>query len=132
MNKVILIGRWTKDIDFKALESGKSLSKSSIAIDDGYGEKKQTYFFDVEMWGKTAEAVANFSGKGKRVAIEGRLKVDTWEKDGQKRSAVKIIADQVEFLESNKDGSQRADKPETDKDPFTGSGTPISDDDLPF
>ncbi|MFD0673956.1 single-stranded DNA-binding protein [Cohnella sp. GCM10027633] len=84
MNKVVLSGRWSKDIDFKALDSGKTVAKSSIAVDEGYGDKKQTFFFEVEMWGKTAEAVANYSGKGKKVLIEGRLKVEQWVKDGQK------------------------------------------------
>lgn len=130
MNKVILTGRWSKDIDFKALDSGKAVAKSSIAVDDGYGDKKQTHFFEVEMWGKTAEAVANYSSKGKKILIEGRLKVDSWEKDGQKRYATRIVAEQVEFLEFN----SKSDGEETG-----GKGTisppdypPIDDSDLPF
>lgn len=133
MNKVTLTGRWTKDFECKALDSGKFLAKSSIAVDDGYGDKKQTFFFDVEMWGKTAEAAANYSGKGKRVLIDGRLKVETWEKDGQKRSAVKVVAEQVEFLElKEKQGEQRQEQP--NRDPFADEGRPIdiSDSDLPF
>lgn len=125
MNKVIVSGRWSKDIEAKALDSGKFLSKSTIAVDEGYGEKKQTYFLDVEMWGKTAEAVANYSGKGKKVLISGRLKVDQWEKDGQKRSAVRIVAEEVEFLEPKQQGS---------RDPFKDDSAPIDNDpdSLPF
>ncbi|KIL35844.1 hypothetical protein SD71_10625 [Cohnella kolymensis] len=124
MNKVILSGRWSKDIETKEV-GGKTLAKSSLAVDDGYGDKKQTFFFDVEMWGKTADAVASYSGKGKRVLIEGRLKVDQWEKDGQRRTAVRVIAEQVEFLEPKQQGN---------KDPFADSSRPldISDSDLPF
>jgi single-strand DNA-binding protein len=131
MNKVVLSGRWTKDIDFKALDSGKMVAKSSIAVDEGYGDKKQTFFFEVEMWGKTAEAVTNYSGKGKKILLEGRLKVESWEKDGQKRYATKIVAEQVEFLEPKGDtGSQSQGNK---SDPFANSKPiDISDDDLPF
>ncbi|WP_438446839.1 single-stranded DNA-binding protein [Gorillibacterium sp. sgz5001074] len=130
MNKVILTGRWTREIDFKALESGKCVSKSALAVDEGYGDQKKSYFFEVEMWGKTAENVANHSGKGRKVLIEGRLKVDTWEKDGQKRSQVKVVAEVVEFLDYKEDGKH---KPSSD-DPFQDDGKPLDFDssDLPF
>lgn len=131
MNHVVLTGRWSKDIEYKALESGKSLSKCSLAVDDGYGDKKQTFFFDVEMWGKVAENVANHSGKGRKVLIEGRLKVDQWEKDGQKRSAVRVVAENVEFLDykDNRNGSPEDSAPPPPSDP---PPEPTSDDDLPF
>lgn len=142
MNSVILSGRWSKDIDFKALDSGKTVAKSSLAVDDGYGDKKQTYFFDCEMWGKTAEAAANYSGKGKKVLVKGRLKVDSWEKDGQKRYATRVVVEEVEFLESVKKTEEEryAAANETfghgkrNDDPFVDDGKPIdiSDDDLPF
>lgn len=131
MNNVTLSGRWSKDIDFKALDSGKCVAKSSIAVDDGYGEKKQTYFFNCEMWGKTAEAAANFSGKGKRVLINGRLKVESWEKDGQKRYATKIVVEMVEFLEP-KEGSKPASNGTPPPSDDNAPPTDISDDDLPF
>lgn len=130
MNNVTLSGRWSKDIDFKALESGKCVAKSSLAVDDGYGDKKQTYFFECEAWGKTAEAMANYSGKGKRVLVNGRLKVDSWEKDGQKRYATKVVVEMVEFLEpkeANKQSSNSESPPLGEAPP-----TDISDDDLPF
>lgn len=134
MNSVKLTGRWSKDIDFKAFDSGKTVAKSSIAVDDGWGDKKQTHFFEVEMWGKTAEAVANFSGKGKKILIEGRLKVDQWEKDGQKRSMVKVVAEQVEFLEFNSQNDAEETGGKGGIDPFEDEGKPldISDSDLPF
>lgn len=125
MNKLFLIGRWSKDIEYKAMDSGKALAKSSLAVDDGYGDKKQTSFFDVEMWGKTADNVTNHSGKGRKVLVEGRLKQDTWDKDGQKRSAVRIVAENVIFLDYKDSGKKG------DTDPFADDGKPIYDD-LPF
>lgn len=126
MNQVTVTGNWSRDIEFKALDSGKCVSKSAIAVNEGYGDKKQTHFFEVEMWGKTAENVANHSGKGRKVLLPGRLKQETWEKDGQKRSAVKIVAENVEFLDYKEGGKSN--------DPFQDDGKPIdlSDDMLPF
>lgn len=122
MNKVFLTGRWSKDIDFKVLDSGKELAKTSIAVDDGYGDSKKTYFFDVEIWGKLATVVTDHSGKGRKVLVEGRLKVDQWESEGQKRYATKVVAESVEFLES-KSNENKTEGTQHD---------PIDTSDLPF
>jgi single-strand DNA-binding protein len=87
-----------RDIETKDI-NGKTLAKCTIAVDEGYGDNKKSHYFDVEIWGKTADAVSYYSGKGKKVLVSGRLKVDTWEKDGQKRTATRIVAEEVEFLE---------------------------------
>jgi len=120
MNKIVITGRWTKDIEVKTVQN-TSLAKSTIAVDEGYGEKKVTYFFDVDIWGKLADNVSKHSGKGRKVLIEGRLRQESWEKDGQKRSIVKIVAENVEFLDAPKPTDHLA-PPE---------GTPY-DGDLPF
>lgn len=122
MNKTFLTGRWSKDIDFKVLDSGKELAKTSIAVDDGYGDNKKTYFFDVEIWGKLATVVTDHSGKGRKVLVEGRLKVESWEKDGQTRYKTVIVAESVEFLD-NKNNSNEAG---------TTQHEPIDTSDLPF
>ena len=126
MNKIILSGRWSKDIDLKFLSDGTAVAKSTIAVNEGYGDKKKAHFFNVTMWKKTAEAVANYSGKGKKVLIEGRLQQRTWDKDGVKQYVVEVVAEQVEFLEM-KTG-------ETKKDPFAEDQktVDISESDLPF
>lgn len=127
MNRVMLTGRWTKDIDFKALDSG-ALAKCSLAVDEGYGDKKYTSFFDVVMFGKLAESVANHSSKGRKVLIEGRIKQERWDKDGRTNSAVRVYAESVEFLDyKEKETSGQ-------RDPFQDDGQPIdiSDDMLPF
>jgi single-strand DNA-binding protein len=71
MNHYTCIGRWAKDIELKYLPDGTAVANSTIAVDEGYGDKKKTHFFNVVMWKKTAEAVANYSGKGKKIALEG-------------------------------------------------------------
>jgi single-strand DNA-binding protein len=105
-----------------------------VAVDEGYGDKKYTSFFDCVMFGKTAETVANHSGKGRKVLVEGRIKQERWEKDGNPRSAVRIIVDHVEFLDykENKDnngGGQPSSSPGPNDD---DAPIDISDDDLPF
>jgi len=126
MNKIMLSGRWSKDIELKFLPDGTAVAKSTIAVDEGYGDKKKAHFFNVTMWKKTAEAVANYSGKGKKVLIEGRLQQRSWEKDGVKQYAIEVVAEQVEFLEM-KTG-------ETKKDVFADESkiVDIDDSDLPF
>ena len=124
------IGRWAKDIDLKYLPDGTAVAKSTVAVEEGYGDKKKTHFFNVVMWKKTAEAVANYSGKGKKIAIEGRWQQRSWDKDGTKQYALEIVAEQVEFLEpkdANKSADNLAGPSDNDVPPMD-----ISDDDLPF
>lgn len=127
MNRYTAIGRWAKEIDLRYTNEGTPVAGSTIAIDEGYGDKKKTHFFNVVMWKKTAETTAQYSGKGKKVAIEGRLQQRSWDKDGVKQYVVEIVAEQVEFLEPK-------DKSAPSGDPFQDDGKPIdiSSDDLPF
>lgn len=122
MNRLIIMGRWTKDIDFKATDNG-AIGKCSIAVEEGYGDKKHTNFFDVVMFGKLAENVTNHSGKGRKVLIEGRIKQERWDKDGRTNSAVRVYADHVEFL----DYKEQSAPSDHDSPPVD-----ISDDMLPF
>lgn len=127
MNRVVLTGRWTKDIDFKVFDSGKNVAKSTLAVDDGYGDKKKTYFIFVEAWGKVGESAANHSGKGRKVLVEGKMVVDTWGEGEDRKSITKVVADSIEFLDyKDREGGQSANDlpPEPPMD--------ISDDQLPF
>jgi single-strand DNA-binding protein len=119
MNKVYLTGRICRDLENKII-GDKMLVTTGIAVDEGYGDKKLSYFYDLDVWGKTAETLYKYSGKGRKILVEGRLKMDTWEKEGQKRSKVKIVADSIEFLDYNKEPSLIAD------------AVVIDDEDLPF
>lgn len=134
MNKFIGTGRWSKDIELRFLQDGTAVASSSLAVDEGYGDKKKTHFFNVVMWKKTAEAVAEFSGKGKRVAIEGRLQQRSYEKNGSTVYVVEIVAEQVEFLEPKNAQSNTSQSSSFMNGPFFDDGKPvdISDDDLPF
>jgi|ERR1700728_2066471 len=122
MNIVLLTGRIGKEPELKSLSSGKSVTSFSLAVDDGYKENKKTYWFQIEAWDKTAEAINRLSGKGKKILIEGRLSEDVWEQNGETKHRTKIVASRVEFLEFREDRVQG--------DGYTPA--PITDDDIPF
>lgn len=113
-NVVVLTGRLGKDPEVRATNSGKSVVSFSIAVDDGWGEKKKTDWWDVEAWDKTAEAVGRLGKAGKRVTVTGSLKKDEWQdkSSGEKKSRTKIRAmsvDIVDFAEKNQGDGQGDD-----------------------
>lgn len=106
MNKVLLIGRLTKDPELRYTQSGKAVAKFTLAVDNGYGEKKSTEFIDIVVWEKRAETCAKHIGKGSRVAIEGRLTIRSYESnDGSKRKATEVVANDVVIIDFKKDDS---------------------------
>ncbi|RDY22859.1 single-stranded DNA-binding protein [Romboutsia maritimum] len=103
MNHVVLIGRLTRDPELKYLAgSGTAVANFAIAVDREFTKdnKKETDFIDIQVWGKTAENCANYLGKGSMCAVQGSLRIETYEKDGEKRKATKINANRVQFLDS--------------------------------
>lgn len=110
INTVMLGGNLTRDPETKAAGSNKTVASFGIAINRKYkgsdGEQKEeATFVDIEAWGRTAELVAQYLAKGSPVFIEGRLKLDTWEdKDGNKRSKMKVVADSIQFVGPPKTG----------------------------
>jgi single-strand DNA-binding protein len=106
-NKVILVGRLTRDVELKYLPSGSSVANFGLATsrnwkDQNTGEKKEeTMFIDITVFGKGAEIANQYLKKGNRVLVEGRLSLDQWQdSEGNKRSRHKIIADNVQFMET--------------------------------
>lgn len=104
------------------------MANANIAINDRFGDKENTVFLPVVMWGKSAENTAEYSGKGRLVAIEGRIQVRQWESENGRRYITEVVAENVRFLESNRDNSSRRN------DPFADDGRPIDipDSELPF
>jgi single-strand DNA-binding protein len=101
-NKVIMMGRLTRDVEMRDLASGTKVAEFGLAVDSGFGENKKVTFIDVTVWSKQAEFVAKFFKKGEPIHVEGRLDLDTWEKDGQKRSKHKLTAERVSFCLGSK------------------------------
>jgi single-strand DNA-binding protein len=106
INRVVLVGRLTRDPELRALPSGVNVSSLRIACnssrrdrDGGYSERPN--YFDVSVYGPSAESVNRFMRKGSRVALDGRLEWREWETaDQQKRQAVSVVADTVQFLDN--------------------------------
>lgn len=104
MNRVIVIGRLTREPELRHTGGGAAVASFSIAVNRTYktndGEKKEEVsFFNCVAWSKTAELVSQYCQKGKQVAIEGRLQQRSWEgKDGGKNSTVEIVVDTIQFL----------------------------------
>lgn len=96
INRVVLVGRLTKDVELLESKSGSAFAKASIAV--GGKDENATSFFDIVLFGKTAENTAKYAGKGSQICVEGSLNQSRWEQDGQKRSRVEIMVDRVQFL----------------------------------
>lgn len=107
-NRVILVGNLTRDIELRYTPSGTPVTDIGMAVKDRIKRNDQwtdeVNFFDVTLWGRTAEVAAEYLSKGSSVLIEGRLKYDTWEQDGQKKSKVKIVGERMQMLGSKGGG----------------------------
>jgi single-strand DNA-binding protein len=110
-NKVTLAGNLTRDPEVKFLAGDRAVASFGLAINRKFkgndGElKEEVTFVDCEAWGRTAELVGQYLNKGSGCFIEGRLKLDTWEKDGQKHSKLKVVAESVQFLGGKREHDQ--------------------------
>jgi len=98
-NKIIMMGRLTKDPDLRSIPSGTPICEFGIAVDSGFGDNKRTCFIDVTVWGKQAEFVHKYFKKGSGIHVDGRLDLDTWDdkNGGGKRYKHRITAERVTF-----------------------------------
>jgi single-strand DNA-binding protein len=129
MNKFIISGNITKEINLAYSATGKAYAKFTVAVTRKF-DREKTDFFNVTAFGKQAENIANFLDKGSKVLVEGEVQIDS--KDG--KYYTNVLADSVEFLDSKKKDKPAAkQETKTDNDPFQGSGQiDINDDMLPF
>ena len=98
MNKVFLIGRLTKDIDFRRTQNGTSVASFTLAVNDMV-KKDQTDFITCVAWKGTADAMHSYVKKGQKIAVSGKIKVRTYDSKGQKHWVTEVHCDEVEFLE---------------------------------
>jgi len=103
--KVMVIGRLIRDAELKTTQSGFAVSKFSIAVNyrkkNGDRWEDEASFFDVSLLGKQAETLSQYLQKGKQVAIDGELRQERWQQEGQNRSKIVIIANSIQLLGSN-------------------------------
>lgn len=161
LNRVILIGRLTRDPELRYTPSGVAVTQFTLAVDRPFtaqGGEREADFIPIVTWRQLAETCANYLRKGRLTAVEGRIQVRNYENNEGKRVYVtEVIADNVRFLESNREGGGGGNREESpfsggsssnsssgnrgnnnfsrnNQDPFSDEGKPIdiSDDDLPF
>jgi single-strand DNA-binding protein len=155
LNRVILIGRLTKDPELRYTPAGVAVTQFTLAIDRPFSnqqtKEREADFINIVTWRQLAETCANYLRKGRLTAVEGRLQVRNYDNnEGRKVYVTEVIADNVRFLESSKEGggsntgnreestytrnNSGGGTPRDNQDPFLDDGKPIdiSDDDLPF
>ena len=117
LNKIILMGRLTRDPELRRTQSGTPVASFSIAVDRDYktqSGEKETDFIDIVAWRSTAEFVTKYFTKGRMAVVEGRLQIRDWtDRDRGKRRSAEVVADSVYFGDSKRSGS---DTPAVDRD----------------
>jgi single-strand DNA-binding protein len=150
-NRVILVGNVTRDPELRYIPSGTAVTDLGLAVNDrrknAQGEWiEETTFIDVTLWGRQAEVASEYLNKGSPVLVEGRLKLDTWEKEGKKQSKLRVIGERMQMLGSRgagggapggpaRGGPKSASAPEMEYSPaeassFDSGSEPPAD--LPF
>ena len=143
MNKVILIGRLTREPELRYTPQGTAVCQITVAVNRRGAQPGQqdADFINVLVWSSQAENVAKYMAKGRQIAIEGRIQTRNYDdKDGKKVYITEVIASNVQFLDSKSDSVSNSEKTTTErveskqKDPFEafGNSMEVSDNDLPF
>lgn len=148
MNKIILIGRLTKDPEFRYTQSGTAAASFTLAVNRRFTNQngeREADFINCVAWQKAAEFVANYFKKGQQMALEGRLQVRSYEgNDGQRRWVTEVVAEQIEFVWSKESGSNNSNSTggnsgsghnsSSGDNPYEGLGQEVmfDDSDLPF
>jgi single-strand DNA-binding protein len=110
LNKVFLIGRLTRDPETRNLPSGTAVVNFGLAVNrvyykrDSNEKSEETCFVDVEAWGRQGETIARYLKKGRPIFVEGRLRFDSWESQGQKRSRLSVVVENFQFLDGGSGG----------------------------
>ena len=129
MNLVILTGRLTRDPELKYGQNGKAYSRFSLAV-NRVGKKDEADFVNCVAFGKTAEIVGEHLRKGKRIGVQGRIQMNRYEVNGEKKNTYDIMVDSIEFLE-NKDDNSSGGSYKVEQ-PTPSSTEEYVDDDFPF
>jgi single-strand DNA-binding protein len=147
INHVVLVGRLTRDAELKYTSGGQAVCKFSIAVNrrkkSGEQWVDEANFFDIVLWGRQGESLNQYLVKGKQIGVDGELRQDRWEQDGQNRSKVEVVATNIQLLGGNSNGSSSGgsgyqgkrggeDRPAQDEAPPPAGGDDGFTDDIPF
>jgi single-strand DNA-binding protein len=105
-NRVILVGNLTRDVELRYTPQGTAVTEIGLAVNDRVKRNNEwvdeTTFVDITLWGRTAEVASEYLGKGSPVLIEGRLKLDSWEKEGKKNYKLRVVGERMQMLGSRR------------------------------
>lgn len=137
MNKVTLIGRITKDLELKYIGKKNTANvKFNLAVDNYENGQKGADFIPVTVWGKQAENLCKYCGKGSQIAVNGALKIRSYDKDGVKKYVTEVLADGfngIEFLSTGNNAGGSNSGTNNNQGGFDEDfGAPIDDGDMPF
>jgi single-strand DNA-binding protein len=142
MNKVILVGRITKDPELRNIQSGSSVVNFTIAVNRPVAQNadqnaNNADFINCVIWNKQAENLAKYVKQGSLIGVEGRIQTRSYESNGQTRYITEVLCDNVQFLETKKDGNgiqKNADQNDnsTEEDQYASKINSVDDNDLPF
>lgn len=138
MNNSILIGRLTKEADLRFTSNGTATASFTLAVERAFKNasgEKETDFINCVVWRKQAEALANYTSKGSKLAVRGRIQTRSYDNNEGKRVYVtEVVVEEFTFLDSKKDNQKSSEPTKMDSDPFKKSSNtiPIDDDSLPF
>ena len=131
LNKVVIMGRFTKDPELRRTGSGTAVTSFSLACDRDFKSQsgeKETDFIEVVAWKNTAEFVSKYFGKGRMAVVDGRLQIRDWtDKDGNKRTTAEVVADNVYFADS-----KRSESDDNQKENFNALSGRLSNDFVPI
>jgi single-strand DNA-binding protein len=139
-NRVLLLGNLTRDPELRNTAGGTPVAEFGMAVNDrrknAQGEwVEDVLFVDLTAWGRTAEVAQEYLKKGAPCFIEGKLKLDQWETDGQKRSKLKVVVEKLQLLGGKETTVPSAATPQYKPPPYKSVSTPgqaFNDDDIPF
>ena len=138
-NRIVLIGRLTRDPELRYIPSGTPVAQFTLAVDRPFRDQqgnRETDFIDVVVWRKLAETTSQYMTKGRMVAVEGRLQIRSYEtQDGQRRKVAEVVADGVRFLDrARTDGNAHSEPDDAgSEEPVpAGAAAGTGDEDVPF
>ena len=139
MNVVVLVGRLTRDPELKFGQSGKAYSRFSLAVDNPF-KREEPDFINCVAFGKTAELIGEYLRKGKKVGVNGKLQMNRYEVNGEKRTSYDVLVETVEFLEPRNSGEYVGNSKtqnemgagKTSPPPVAAQEENFSDDEFPF
>ncbi|HLW61261.1 MAG TPA: single-stranded DNA-binding protein [bacterium] len=135
-NRIILIGRLTRDPELRYVPSGAPVASFTLAVDRPFRDQqgnRETDFIDIVAWRKLAEQVSQYMAKGRMVAVEGRLQIRSYEtQDGQKRKVAEVVADGVRFLDRGRPSTAETAAPAVAQSATDEPAQGGTDEDVPF